>query len=67
MDYNVLVRAFNTHQIEFGVATQTITHNDARKVLTAIYQLISSYHFNQFTIEKTVEILLKFISQILNM
>ncbi len=67
MDYNVLVRAFNIHQIQFGVETQLISLDDARKVLIAIYQLISSYHFNQFSIEKTAEILLRFLSEILNL
>jgi uncharacterized membrane protein (DUF485 family) len=67
VDYNVLVRAFNIHQLQFGVDTKTISLDDVRKVLTAIYQLISSYHFNELSIEETVETLLKFLYEILDM
>jgi hypothetical protein len=66
VDYNVLVRAFNTHQIEFGVDITVISIDEARKVLTAIYQLISSFHFNETSIEETVETLLTFLCEILN-
>jgi hypothetical protein len=66
VDYNVLVRAFNTHQIQFGVETTTISVDDAREVLTAIYQLISTYHFNDRSIEETVETLLLFLCEILH-
>jgi len=67
VDYNVLVRAFNIHQLQFGVDTKIISLDDVRKVLTAIYQLISSYHFNELSIEETVETLLKFLYEILDM
>ncbi|CAF1203886.1 unnamed protein product [Rotaria sp. Silwood1] len=66
VDYNVLVRAFNTHQLQFGVETRVISSEDARKVLIAIYQLISSYHFNEISIEEIVEVSLKFLYEILN-
>ncbi|CAF4203104.1 unnamed protein product, partial [Rotaria sp. Silwood2] len=66
VDYNVLVRAFNTHQLQFGVDTTVISFENARIVLVAIYQLISSYHFNEITIEETVEASLKFLCEILN-
>ncbi len=67
VDYNVLVRAFNTHQLQFGVETSIITYDNARKVLTAIYQLISSYHFNESTMDEIIETLLKFLCDILHM
>jgi hypothetical protein len=67
VDYNVLVRAFNTHQLQFGVETKLISLDDTRKVLKAIYQLISSYHFNELSMEETVETLLIFLCEILNM
>ena len=67
MDYNTLVRAFNTHQLQFGVETSTITYDNAKKVLTAIYQLISSYHFNESTMEEIIETLLQFLGEILHM
>jgi hypothetical protein len=66
VDYNVLVRAFNTHQLQFGVETRKISLDDARKVLTAIYQLISSYHFNELSIEEIVETLLVFLCETLD-
>ncbi|CAF4008779.1 unnamed protein product [Adineta steineri] len=66
IDYNALVRTFNTHQIQFGVEIKLISFNNARKVLTAIYQLISSYHFNQYSIDETVETLLIFLCEIFN-
>lgn len=65
VDYNVLVRAFNTHQLQFGVGTQTISLEDAQTVLLAIYKLISSYHFNESSIEEVAQTLLTFICQIL--
>ena len=65
VDYNILVRAFNTHQLPFGVETEQISIDESRKVLTAIYQLISSYHFNESTIEETVETFLQFLGEIL--
>ncbi len=66
VDYNVLVRAFNTHQIQFGVEATTISIADAREVLTAIYQLISAYHFNDLSMVETAETLLTFICEILD-
>ena len=66
VDYNVLVRAFNTHQLQFGVETRMISSENARKVLIAIYQLISPYHFNELSIEETVETLLIFLREILH-
>ncbi|UJR16004.1 hypothetical protein I4U23_002921 [Adineta vaga] len=66
VDYNILVRAFNTHQLHFGVETVKISYENARKVLTGIYQLISSYHFNESTMEEIVETLLKFLCDILH-
>ena len=66
VDYNVLVRAFNTHQLQFGLENQEISYDNAQKVLTAIYQLISSYHFNESSIEETVDTFLTFICDILN-
>ena len=65
VDYNILVRVFNTHQLPFGVETEQISIDDARKVLVAIYQLISVYHFNESTIEETVETFLRFLGDIL--
>ncbi len=67
MDYNILVRVFNAHQLQFGVETSTITYDDARKVLIAIYQLISSYHFNETTMDEIIDTLLKIICDILQM
>ncbi len=67
IDYNVLVRAFNTHQLQFGVETSIITYDDARKILIAIYQLISSYHFNESTMDEIIDTLLKFLYEILQM
>jgi hypothetical protein len=67
VDYNILVRVFNTHQLQFGIETSMITYDDARKVLTAIYQLISSYHFNESTMDEIIETLLKIIYEILQM
>ncbi|CAF3137145.1 unnamed protein product [Rotaria socialis] len=66
VDYNILVRAFNSHELQFGVDTQTISIDDARKVLIAIYELISTYHFNESSLEDTVETLLKFLYEILD-
>ena len=66
VDYNILVRVFNTHQLSFGVETETISIDDARSVLKAIFELISSFHFNESTIDETVETLLRFISEILH-
>lgn len=66
VDYNILVRAFNTHQLHFGVETTTITYENARKVLTAIYQLISSYHFNELSMDEIIDTLLKFLCEILH-
>ncbi|UJR30577.1 hypothetical protein I4U23_018104 [Adineta vaga] len=66
VDYNVLVRAFNTHQIQFGVETRVLSIDDARQVLTAIYQLISTYHFNALSVEETVEAFLTFLCEILD-
>jgi hypothetical protein len=66
IDYNVLVRAFNTHQLQFGVETEILSLDDARKVLTAIYQLISSYHFNELSMEEAVETLLRYLCEILD-
>lgn len=66
IDYNVLVRAFNTHQLQFGVETESLSLVEARKVLTAIYQLISSYHFNELSIEETVETFLTYLCEILD-
>ncbi|CAF1081702.1 unnamed protein product [Rotaria sordida] len=66
VDYNILVRAFNTQQLQFGVEIRLISLDNARKVLIAIYQLISSYHFSETTIEETVETLLRFLCEILN-
>ncbi|CAF5225199.1 unnamed protein product, partial [Rotaria magnacalcarata] len=66
VDYNVLVRAFNSHELQFGVDTKTISIDDARKVLIAIYELISTYHFNESSLEDTVETLLKFLYEILD-
>ncbi len=67
MDYNILVRVFNTHQLQFGVETSIITYDDARKVLIGIYQLISSYHFNESTMDEIIDTLLKFLCEILQM
>ncbi|CAF0987361.1 unnamed protein product [Adineta steineri] len=67
VDYNILVRAFNTHQLQFGVDTSKISYEDARKVLIAIYQLISSYHFNESTMDEIIETLLRFLCEILHM
>jgi hypothetical protein len=67
VDYNILVRVFNTHQLQFGVETSIITYDDARKVLTAIYQLISSYHFNESTMDEIIDTLLKILCEILQM
>jgi len=67
VDYNILVRVFNTHQLQFGVETSIITYDDARKILLAIYQLISSYHFNESTMDEIVDTLLKFLYEILQM
>ena len=67
VDYNILVRVFNTHQLQFGVETSLITHEEARKVLTAIYQLISAYHFNESTMDEVIDTLLQFICEILQM
>ncbi|CAF1134071.1 unnamed protein product [Adineta ricciae] len=66
VDYNVLVRAFNTHQIQFGVETKYISIDEARQVLTAAYQLISTYHFNALSVQDTVETLLTFLCEILD-
>ncbi len=66
IDYNVLVRAFNTHQLQFGVESEQLSFDEARRVLTAIYQLISSYHFNEMSMEETVETLLTYLSEILD-
>ena len=65
VDYNILVRVFNTHQLSFGVEIESISIDDARNVLKAIYELISAYHFNESTIDETVETLLKYLSEIL--
>ncbi len=67
VDYNILVRVFNTHQLQFGIETSMITYDDARKVLTGIYQLISSYHFNESTMDEIIDTLLKIICEILQM
>jgi len=67
VDYNILVRVFNTHQLQFGVETSIITYDDARKILIAIYQLISSYHFNESTMDEIIDTLLKFLYEILQM
>ncbi|CAF4086666.1 unnamed protein product [Rotaria sp. Silwood2] len=66
VDYNILVRAFNTHQLHFGVETSIITFENARKVLTAIYQLISSYHFNESTMDEIIDTLLRLLCEILH-
>ncbi|CAF0844816.1 unnamed protein product [Rotaria sp. Silwood1] len=66
VDYNILVRAFNTHQLHFGVETSIITYENARKVLTAIYQLISSYHFNESTMDEVIDTLLRLLCEILH-
>jgi hypothetical protein len=66
VDYNVLVRAFNTHQLPFGLDMQDISVDNARQVLTTIYQLISTYHFHEATIDETVETLLRFIGEIMH-
>ncbi len=66
VDYNILVRVFNIHQLQFGVETSIITYDDARKVLIAIYQLISSYHFNESTMDEIIDTLLRFIYEILH-
>ena len=66
VDYNILVRAFNTHQLQFGVEASIISYENARKVLTAIYQLISSYHFNESTMDEIIDILLQFLCEILH-
>lgn len=65
VDYNILVRVFNTHQLPFGAETEQISIDDARKVLVGIYQLISVYHFNESTIEEIVETFLRFLGDIL--
>jgi hypothetical protein len=67
VDYNILVRVFNTHQLQFGVETSIITYDDARKILTAIYQLISSYHFSESTMDEIIDTLLKILCEILQM
>lgn len=67
VDYNILVRVFNTHQLQFGVETTIITYDDARKVLIAIYRLISAYHFNESTMDEVIDTLLQFICEILQM
>ena len=66
VDYNILVRAFNSHQLHFGVETSMITYENARKVLTAIYQLISSYHFHESTVDEIIDTLLRFLCEILH-
>lgn len=66
VDYNVLVRAFNIHQLHFGVEVQRIPLDTARKVLLVIYQSISAYHFNDLSIDETVETLLTYLREILN-
>ncbi|CAF5002108.1 unnamed protein product, partial [Rotaria socialis] len=66
VDYNILVRAFNTHQLHFGVEASVITNENARKVLTAIYQLISSYHFNESSMDEIIDTLLRFLCEILH-
>lgn len=45
---------------------KTISFDDARKILIAIYQSISTYHFNELTIDEAVETLLQFLCEILN-
>ncbi|CAF1575908.1 unnamed protein product [Rotaria magnacalcarata] len=66
VDYNILVRAFNTHQLHFGAEASVITNENARKVLTAIYQLISSYHFNESSMDEIIDTLLRFLCEILH-
>lgn len=66
VDYTILVRVFNIHQLEFGVDTKYISLEETRKVLTAIYNSISPYHFEQASIEETVETLITFLCEILD-
>ncbi|CAF0733383.1 unnamed protein product [Didymodactylos carnosus] len=65
VDYNVLVRAFNTHKLQFGEAG-TIKQDEARKVLCAIYQLLSPYHFNESSIDEIIDTLLEIMKNILD-
>ena len=67
VDYNILVRAFNTHQLQFGVETSKITHETAREVLLGIYRLISTYHFNEASMDDIVNALLRYLSEVLQM
>ena len=67
VDYNILVRAFNTHQLQFGVETRILTYDNARQVLIGIYQLISTYHFNEASMDEIVETLLRILSDVLQM
>ncbi|CAF1247305.1 unnamed protein product [Didymodactylos carnosus] len=65
VDYNVLVRAFNTHKLQFGEGG-TIKQDEARKVLCAIYQLLSPYHFNESSIDETIDTLLEIMKDMLD-
>lgn len=67
VDYNILVRVFNTQDLQFGIDKSTISYADAKQVLVAIYQLISSYHFNEATMDEIIETLLRFFCEILQM